>query len=114
MALRKAVIDESGLCHNVVMVADDWRADDPGQWQPPPGYSLVDAGERGQIGAVFDDKTGLFVDPEDTPPPEKTDIEREVAALKKGFQALVDEKVIGKDKLPQELDVTAAQIEVAP
>lgn len=114
MTINKAIIDTNGLCHNTTVVPDNWQPGDARFWQPPPGYTVVDQGERGQIGAVYDPQTRAFVDPEEPEPPAKTDLEREVAALKKGFQALVDEKVIGKDKLPPDLDVTAVAIERVP
>lgn len=114
MSLRKAILDGNGLCHNVVAVPDDWIDGHPIFWQPPPGYTAVDAGERGQIGAVY--ANGAWVDPEAPSPPEPTPIERDIAALKAGFQALVDEKVIPKDKLPPDLkgDITAAVAEIVP
>lgn len=115
MSLRKAILDVNGLCHNVIAVPDDWVEGDANSWQPPEGYSLVDAGTRGQIGAVY--VNGAFVDPEAPEPPAPTGIEKDIAALKAGFQALVDEKVIPKDKLPPDLkgDITAATVdEIVP
>lgn len=112
MSLRKAILDVNGLCHNVIALPDDWVAGSLNFWQPPEGYSLVDAGTRGQIGAVY--VNGAFIDPEAPEPPAPTGIEKDIAALKAGFQALVDEKVIPKDKLPPDLkdDITVAAAEI--
>lgn len=105
MAIRKAMVAADGSVVNVVSLHDDWSADDPKAWKPPPGIRLLDADDSAEPGGAFDDQTGAFSPRPVEPPVElpPTAEQNRIAALEKSIQALVDNDVIARDALPDEI-----------
>lgn len=104
MTIRKAIVAANGSVINVVSLPDDWSADDPKAWKPPPTMRLIDADGSAEPGGMFDDQSGFARRVTDPPVPEPpTDEQNRIVALEKTIQALVDNDVILRDALPDEI-----------
>lgn len=102
MAIRKCIVGSDNVVANVIALPDEWEAGNSEFWQPPKGFRLVDQGESGQIGATLRQDGGFDDPPSPEPPPVDKTLAR-VAALEKTVQAFVDNDIIAREKLPDEI-----------
>lgn len=101
MTIRKAIVDDQGNVINTISLPDDWKLGDAAFWQPDSGQTLVDIADGAEPGATYDAARKTFSPA--TPPAAPQTTDQRIAALEKSIQALVDNDVIAKDALPDEI-----------